>query len=93
MSGTGCPGQDRTGPARMLPVLGWLRNYDRPTLRHDLIAGLAVAVMLVPQSMAYAALAGMPPVTGLYASIVPLLVYALLGKSGSLAVAPSRSRA
>ncbi|MER7458773.1 sulfate permease [Micromonospora sp. NPDC126480] len=80
--------QDRSGLARVVPLLGWLRNYDRTTLRHDLIAGLTVAVMLVPQSMAYAALAGMPPVTGLYASIVPLLVYALLGTSGSLAVGP-----
>ncbi|MFF5216610.1 SulP family inorganic anion transporter [Micromonospora sp. NPDC000442] len=80
--------QDRSGVARVVPLLGWLRHYDRHTLRHDLIAGLTVAVMLVPQSMAYAALAGMPPVTGLYASIVPLLVYALLGSSGSLAVGP-----
>ncbi|MEV6813921.1 sulfate permease [Micromonospora sp. NPDC051296] len=80
--------QDRSGVARVVPLLGWLRRYNRVTLRHDLIAGLTVAVMLVPQSMAYAALAGMPPVTGLYASIVPLLVYALLGTSGSLAVGP-----
>ncbi|MEV2241959.1 sulfate permease [Micromonospora sp. NPDC049891] len=80
--------QDRSGAARVVPLLGWLRHYDRRALRHDLIAGLTVAVMLVPQSMAYAALAGMPPVTGLYASVVPLLVYALLGSSGSLAVGP-----
>ncbi|GIJ79165.1 sulfate permease, SulP family [Micromonospora phaseoli] len=88
MNGTGYPRPDRSGPARVVPLLGWLRHYERATLRHDLIAGLTVAVMLVPQSMAYAALAGMPPVTGLYASIVPLLVYALLGTSGSLAVGP-----
>ncbi|WBB53616.1 sulfate permease [Verrucosispora sp. WMMD573] len=88
MNGTEYVRQDRTGPARVVPLLGWLRHYDRRTLRHDLIAGLTVAVMLVPQSMAYAALAGMPPVTGLYASVVPLLVYALLGSSGSLAVGP-----
>ncbi len=80
--------QDRSGVARVLPLLGWLRRYNRVALRHDLIAGLTVAVMLVPQSMAYAALAGLPPATGLYASIVPLLVYALLGTSGSLAVGP-----
>jgi len=85
---TGYPTQDRSGLARLLPLLGWLRTYDRATLRHDMIAGLTVAVMLVPQSMAYAALAGLPPVAGLYASIVPLLVYALLGTSGSLAVGP-----
>lgn len=80
--------QDRTGAARWLPLLGWLRRYDRATFRRDLAAGLTVAVMLVPQSMAYAALAGMPPVAGLYAAVVPLLVYALLGTSGSLAVGP-----
>ena len=78
----------RTGAARFLPLLDWLPDYDRGALRHDVIAGLTVAVMLVPQNMAYAALAGMPPVTGLYASVVPLVVYALLGTSGSLAVGP-----
>ncbi|MGC5030652.1 sulfate permease [Micromonospora sp. DT229] len=82
------PRQDHTGLARVVPLIGWLRHYDRNVLRHDLVAGLTVAVMLVPQSMAYATLAGMPAVTGLYASIVPLVVYALLGTSGSLAVGP-----
>lgn len=82
------PQQRRTGPARLLPLLGWFPGYNRTVLRHDLLAGLTVAVMLVPQSMAYAALAGMPPVTGLYAAAVPLVVYALLGTSGSLAVGP-----
>lgn len=82
------PRQRRTGPARVLPLLGWLPGYHRGVLRADLTAGLTVAVMLVPQSMAYAALAGMPPATGLYAAIVPLVVYALLGTSGSLAVGP-----
>ncbi|SCL15270.1 sulfate permease, SulP family [Micromonospora nigra] len=82
------PQQRRTGAARFVPLLGWLPGYRGTVLRHDLVAGLTVAVMLVPQSMAYAALAGMPPVTGLYASIVPLLVYAVLGTSGSLAVGP-----
>jgi SulP family sulfate permease len=84
----GYPRQRHTGPARFLPLLGWLPGYDRAAFRHDLIAGLTVAVMLVPQSMAYAALAGMPPVAGLYAAIVPLVAYALLGTSGSLAVGP-----
>lgn len=88
MNANGYGQQHRSGLARFLPILGWFRGYDRGVLRHDLIAGLTVAVMLVPQSMAYAALAGLPPVTGLYASIVPLLVYALLGTSGSLAVGP-----
>ncbi len=76
------------GPQPVPGALSWRHGYDRATLRADAVAGLTVAVMLVPQSMAYAALAGMPPVTGLYASIVPLLVYALLGTSGQLAVGP-----
>ncbi|WP_304451125.1 SulP family inorganic anion transporter [Nocardiopsis sp. YSL2] len=82
------PLQRRTGAARFLPLLGWFGQYTRATLRADVVAGLTVAVMLVPQSMAYAALAGMPPATGLYAAVVPLVVYALLGTSGSLAVGP-----
>ncbi len=72
----------------MLPLVSTLRGYRRDTFRADLIAGLTVAVMLVPQAMAYAVLAGMPPVSGLYAAIVPLAVYAVLGTSGSLAVGP-----
>ncbi len=73
---------------RYLPPLAWGRAYDRVTLRHDVVSGLTVGVMIVPQSMAYAALAGLPPVVGLYAATVPLLVYALLGTSGQLAVGP-----
>jgi sulfate permease, SulP family len=73
---------------RRVPLVGLLREYPRPLLRGDLVAGLTTAVMLIPQAMAYAALAGMPPITGLYASIVPIAVYALLGTSGSLAFGP-----
>jgi sulfate permease, SulP family len=73
---------------RRLPIIGWVRRSDGISRRADLVAGLTVAAMLVPQGMAYAALAGMPPVTGLYASTVPLVVYALLGTSGQLAVGP-----
>jgi SulP family sulfate permease len=71
-----------------LPVLGWARHFPRERLRGDVTAGLTVAVMLIPQAMAYATLAGMPPVTGLYAAIVGIAAYALLGTSGSLAVGP-----
>lgn len=74
--------------ARFVPPTVWLRGYDRDTLRDDTVAGLTVAFMLVPQAMAYASLAGLPPVAGLYASVVPLVVYALLGTSGQLAVGP-----
>lgn len=77
-----------TGVARFVPILHWGRRYPRELLRGDLVAGLTVAVMLIPQGMAYANLAGMPPVTGLYAAIVGIVVYAVLGSSGSLAVGP-----
>ena len=74
---------------RRLPLVRLLRDgYPRELLRGDLTAGLTTAVMLIPQAMAYAALAGMPPITGLYASVVPIAVYALLGTSGALAFGP-----
>lgn len=72
----------------IVPFIGWIRRYKKQDLSGDLIAGLTVAIMLVPQGMAYAMLAGLPPVTGLYASTVPLLAYALLGTSRQLAVGP-----
>ena len=71
-----------------LPFLDWLVHYRRSDLPGDLMAGLIVAIMLVPQGMAYAMLAGLPPEVGLYASIVPLLIYGLLGSSRTLAVGP-----
>ncbi len=70
------------------PLQQTLRNYNLLTLRDDFIAGVTVAVMLIPQGMAYAMLAGLPPIIGLYASVVPLMVYALLGSSRHLAVGP-----
>jgi sulfate permease, SulP family len=74
--------------SRWVPLMALLRDYPRALLRGDLTAGLTTAVMLIPQAMAYASLAGMPPITGLYASIVPIAVYALLGTSGALAFGP-----
>ncbi|GAB4214403.1 MAG: solute carrier family 26 protein [Synechococcales cyanobacterium] len=74
------------GQRRFLPE--WLGHYHRADLPGDVIAGVIVAIMLVPQSMAYALLAGLPPQTGLYASILPVIVYALLGSSRVLAVGP-----
>ena len=71
-----------------LPIIGWLRNYQRADLGADLVAGLTTAVMLVPQAMGYALLAGLPPIHGLYASVAPLLLYAVLGTSRQLAVGP-----
>ena len=71
-----------------LPLLAWGRHYDRETFAHDAIAALIVTLMLIPQSLAYAQLAGLPPEVGLYASVAPLLAYALLGSSRALAVGP-----
>ncbi|MDP2833133.1 MAG: sulfate permease [Pseudomonadota bacterium] len=74
---------------RLRPSLpAWLGNYQRGDLPHDLVAGLVTAILLVPQGMAFALLAGLPAQVGLYAGIVPPLVYALLGSSRTLAVGP-----
>jgi len=73
---------------KWIPLLDWLPNYQRADLKGDLSAGLTVGVMLIPQGMAYSMLAGLPPIYGLYASIIPLLVYAIFGTSRQLAVGP-----
>lgn len=77
-----------SGVARYFPVLDWGRRYDRQALSADLLAAVIVTIMLIPQSLAYAMLAGLPPVTGLYASILPLILYAIFGTSRALAVGP-----
>ncbi len=82
------PKPNLAGCRRYLPALEWSQNYTRDDFQNDLVAGLIVAIMLVPQSMAYALLAGLPPQVGLYASILPLVIYGLLGTSRSLAVGP-----
>ena len=74
--------------ARYLPILDWGRRYNRATLTSDLTAALIVTIMLIPQSLAYALLAGLPAEVGLYASILPLIAYALFGTSRTLAVGP-----
>ena len=71
-----------------LPILQWGSQYNQESLSNDLVAALIVTVMLIPQSLAYALLAGLPPEVGLYASVAPLLVYAVLGSSRVLAVGP-----
>ena len=63
--------------ARYLPILEWGRTYNRAVLTSDLVAAVIVTIMLIPQSLAYALLAGLPPIVGLYASILPLIAYAL----------------
>ena len=74
--------------ARYLPIFEWGRTYDRLTLTNDLVAAVIVTIMLIPQSLAYALLAGLPPEMGLYASMVPIVLYAIFGTSRALAVGP-----
>ena len=69
-------------------MLHWLRHYRRTMLTGDIGAGIVVAMMMVPQGMAYALVAGLPPVVGIYASIVPPLLYALFGSSMTQSVGP-----
>jgi SulP family sulfate permease len=69
-------------------LLGWLRTYRRDDLASDVGAGIVVAMMMIPQGMAYALVAGLPPVAGLYASIVPPLLYAVFGTSSAQSVGP-----
>ena len=70
------------------PILSWGRSYSRAALSNDLMAALIVTIMLIPQSLAYALLAGLPAEAGLYASIVPILLYTVFGTSRALAVGP-----
>lgn len=74
--------------SRYFPILTWAKTYSRETLSADAIAALIVTIMLIPQSLAYALLAGLPPEVGLYASIAPLMIYAVFGTSMTLAVGP-----
>lgn len=73
---------------KFVPAVGWLRSYGRSDLSRDFSAALVITVMLVPQSMAYALLAGLPPIYGLYASAVPAIIYALFGTSKHMPVGP-----
>ena len=86
---TGRPGLSGLLPSkRHFPILDWAPAYGRRALASDLVAATIVTIMLIPQALAYALLAGMPAVTGLYVSILPLLVYTVLGSSRVLAVGP-----
>lgn len=71
-----------------IPILQWLPKYEKEQLKGDLSAGLTVGIMLIPQGMAYAMLAGLEPIHGLYAVTIPLLLYAVFGTSRQLAVGP-----
>ncbi|TBR43085.1 sulfate permease [Marinomonas agarivorans] len=74
---------------RWIPPAQWLKSYNKRDFTSDIVAGLVVSIMMVPQSLAYALLAGLPPEMGLYASILPILAYALLGSSRALSVGPA----
>ncbi|WP_417423388.1 SulP family inorganic anion transporter [Hoeflea sp.] len=74
--------------ARVMPVFDWGRRYDRDAFGNDLVAAVIVTIMLIPQSLAYALLAGLPAETGIYASIAPIVLYAIFGTSRALAVGP-----
>src|SRR6476619_5436572 len=80
-----------TGAARIVPGLVVARTYRRSWLRSDLVAGVVLAAILVPQGMAYAELAGLPPVTGLYTTLACLVGYAIMGPSRSLVLGPDSS--
>jgi SulP family sulfate permease len=73
---------------KYIPFFNWISTYNKAMLTGDIVAGLTVGIMLIPQGMAYALLAGLPPVYGLYAALVPQVVYAFLGTSRQLAVGP-----
>lgn len=73
---------------RILPILYTLRNYSRKKFGSDLIAGITVATILIPQGMAYAILAGVPPIYGLYAGLLPLIIYAIFGTSRQMSIGP-----
>src|SRR5512139_3539531 len=82
------PQRDQAGWARWLPGLQTLRSYEAAWLRHDIVAGLVLTTMLVPVGIAYAVASGVPGIYGLYATIVPLLAYALFGPSRILVLGP-----
>ena len=77
--------------ARWAPITGWAPRYERSWLRHDVVAGLVLTALLVPQGMAYAQLAGLPPITGLYSSVACLIGYAVFGPSRVLVLGPDSS--
>ncbi len=73
---------------KIFPILNWLPNYKKEFFKNDLGAGIAVGIMLIPQGIAYAMIAGLPPIYGLYTAMIPQMVYAVFGTSRQLAVGP-----
>ncbi|MGI9595928.1 MAG: SulP family inorganic anion transporter, partial [Acidimicrobiales bacterium] len=85
--------REPTGLGRYLPILDWSRSYDRTWLRGDLVAGLAVAALVVPKSLGYAGIAGVPIQHGLYAAAAGTIIYALFGTSKQISTGPSSALA
>jgi sulfate permease, SulP family len=77
------------GEMKLLPITEWLPQYQRAYLRGDVIAGAALAGLLIPEAMGYAGIAGLPPQAGLYATLLGLLAYAIFGSSRQLVVSPT----
>ncbi len=73
---------------KILPILSWLPNYTRSQFRGDLVAGMTVGIILIPQGIAYALIAGLPPIYGLYTALVPQVMYAIFGSSRQVAIGP-----
>ncbi|MFL2603423.1 MAG: SulP family inorganic anion transporter [Flavobacteriaceae bacterium] len=73
---------------KIFPILNWILKYKPEYFKDDLLAGITVAILLIPQGMAYALIAGLPPVYGLYAALTPQIIYTIMGTSRQLAVGP-----
>ncbi|CAM1367746.1 Sodium-independent anion transporter [Tenacibaculum xiamenense] len=73
---------------KLIPIFSWLPNYEKEYLQNDIIAGVTVAIVLIPQGIAYALIAGLPPIYGLYSALIPQVVYAIFGSSRQVAIGP-----
>ena len=87
------PTTSAPGLRRFVPILGWARTYDRRWLRGDVIAGIAVAAMIVPKNLGYAGIAGIPVENGLYAAAAAAIIYAIFCTSRHISTGPSSSLA
>src|SRR5215470_17101235 len=85
--------QTRRRLTQLVPITNWLPKWPRKTLRTDVVAGLALAGLLIPEGMAYAGIAGVPPQVGLYAALLGMFAYAIFGTSRQLAVTATSSSA
>ena len=86
---TATPSAPAQGWWRFVPIAGWIRSYERRWLRGDLIAGVAVAALIVPKNLGYAGIAGIPLQNGLYAAAAGAILYAVFGTSRQISTGPS----